>query len=68
MKEKHLTDVPAYAREESGAPASSYDDVDVFGREEGHQVGGELYLVQLSCIRCYFYGSFWVASKLGDRG
>ena len=58
MKEKYLTDVPAYAREENGAPAAYYDDVDVFGREEGHQVGGELYLVQLSCIRCYFMEDF----------
>ena len=58
MKEKYLTDVPAYAREENGAPATYYDDVDVFGREEGHQVGGELYLVQLSRIRCYFYEDF----------
>lgn len=63
MKEKYLTDAPAYAREENGAPAAYYDDVDVFGREEGHQVGGELYLVELSCIRCYFYERFWVVSS-----
>lgn len=67
-KEKYLTDVPAYAKDENRAPAAYYGDVDVFGREEGHQVSGELCLVQLSCIRCYFYGRFWVASKLGDRG
>lgn len=33
---KYLTDVPAYAKDENRAPAAYYDDVDVFGREEGH--------------------------------
>ena len=31
-------------------------------------MSGELYLVELSYIRCYFYGRFWVASKLGIGG
>ena len=35
MKE-YLMDMPAYAREENGAPAAYYDDIDVPGREEGH--------------------------------